>query len=84
MSVKPVAWYSFIILLVCWFLGLLAFGFYAYIFKFSPTPNADAIVVLTGGADRLSTALNLLDNQKWQNFIPRTMQELDTSRSMTT
>ena len=64
MSVKPIAWYSFLILLVCWFLGLLAFGFYAYMLKFSPAPNADAIVVLTGGADRLSTALSLLDRQK--------------------
>ena len=64
MSVKPIAWYTFLILLVGWFLGFLTFGFYAYMLKFSPAQNADAIVVLTGGADRLSTALDLLDKQK--------------------
>ncbi|MBO5997892.1 MAG: YdcF family protein [Alphaproteobacteria bacterium] len=64
MSTKPIFWYSFLILLVCWFLGFLAFGFYAYMLKFSAVPSADAIVVLTGGADRLPTALSLLDNHK--------------------
>ncbi|MBP5535116.1 MAG: YdcF family protein [Alphaproteobacteria bacterium] len=64
MSVKPVFWYSFLILLIAWFLGFLTFGFYAYMLKFSAVPSADAIVVLTGGADRLSTALSLLDNKK--------------------
>ena len=64
MSVKPVFWYSFLILLIVWFLGFLSFGFYAYMLKFSAIPSADAIVVLTGGADRLSTALSLLDDHK--------------------
>lgn len=64
MSLKPVFWYSFLISFVLWFLGFLAFGFYAYMLKFSAVPSADAIVVLTGGADRLPTALSLLDKQK--------------------
>ncbi len=67
MSVKPVILYSFLITFACWLFGLCLFALFAYTLKFSALPNADAIVVLTGGADRLATALSLLD----QNKAPR-------------
>ena len=64
MSLKPFVSYTFFIAIACWVLGFCVFGIYAYMLKYSVIPSADAIVVLTGGADRLPTALSLLEKKK--------------------
>ncbi|MBE6449614.1 MAG: YdcF family protein [Alphaproteobacteria bacterium] len=64
MSIKPFISYATIVMFASWILGFCGFAVYAYMLKFSTIPSADAIVVLTGGAERLSTALNLLEKQK--------------------
>lgn len=64
MSIKPIFLYGFLITLSCWLLGFCAFALYAYMLKFSAIPSADAIVILTGGADRLPMALSLLEEKK--------------------
>lgn len=64
MSLKPVFSYTLIVTIACWLLGFCMFALYAYMLKYSAVPSADAIVVLTGGAERLPTALSLLENKK--------------------
>ncbi len=64
MQVKSFLLYGFIIALACWLIGFCAFGLYAYLMKYAAVPQAQAIVVLTGGAERLQTALELLEQQK--------------------
>ena len=64
MSIKPFISYATIVMFASWILGFCGFAVYAYMLKFSTIPSAEAIVVLTGGAERLSTALNLLEKQK--------------------
>ena len=64
MSIKPFISYATIVIFALWILGFCGFAVYAYMLKFSAIPSAEAIVVLTGGAERLSTALNLLEKQK--------------------
>ena len=64
MSFKPVISYTLIVAIACWLLGFCMFGVYAYMLKYSAIPSADAIVVLTGGAERLPTALSLLEDKK--------------------
>lgn len=64
MSFKPVISYTLVVAVACWLLGFCMFALYAYTLKYSAIPSADAIVVLTGGAERLPTALSLLEKQK--------------------
>ena len=60
MFLKPFVLYSFIILFVCWFFGFFVFAFYACSLQTDVNQKADAVVVLTGGADRLQTGFDLL------------------------
>ena len=64
MSFKPVVSYTILVAIACWLLGFCMFALYAYTLKYSAVPSADAIVVLTGGSERLSTALSLLEERK--------------------
>ncbi len=43
-----------------WVIGFCLFSLYALSFKLTPPEATDAIVVLTGGGDRITTALSLL------------------------
>ena len=64
MRLKSIFFYTLTILFACWVLGLLIFGFYAYSIQYVTVPNADAIIVLTGGAERIQTGLHLLKQNK--------------------
>ncbi len=64
MSFRPFALYSLIIIFVCWFFGFFAFAFYAFSLQADSNQTADAIVVLTGGADRLQTGFDLLQKKR--------------------
>ena len=64
MSFKPIFSYTVFVIIACWLLGFCMFGLYAYMLKYSTIPSADGIVVLTGGSERLPTALSLLKNRK--------------------
>ena len=58
--VSPTFLYVMIIGISLWLIGFAGFCLYALSFKFQETEHADAIVVLTGGGERVPTALNLL------------------------
>ena len=46
-----------------WIIGFFCFSLWAISFKYTPVEKADAIIVLTGGPDRISSAIHLLENQ---------------------
>lgn len=52
--------YASLLFVLIWALGFCAFVLYALSFKFAPCTPTDAIVVLTGGTDRIDTAIDLL------------------------
>ncbi len=55
--------YLLIIGLSIWVIGFCLFSLYALSFRFTPATPTDAIVVLTGGGNRINTALSLLKDQ---------------------
>lgn len=57
------------IFLVLWFSGYLAFLAFIVIQKSGPNTKTDAIVVVTGGAGRIRTGLELLASGKVQNLM---------------
>ncbi|MDD3669584.1 MAG: YdcF family protein [Alphaproteobacteria bacterium] len=58
-----IALYIGTLLIALWIIGFGVFCLYALHFKYAAPTRTDAIVVLTGGADRIQTALNLLQNE---------------------
>ena len=46
-----------------WLIGFIVFCLYALSFRFHPAEPTDAIVVLTGGGERVQTALTLLEER---------------------
>ena len=59
--VSPTFLYIMIIGISVWLIGFAGFCLYALSFKFQEAEHTDAIVVLTGGGERVSTALHLLE-----------------------
>lgn len=59
--VRPLCLYTLLLACLAWALGFIGFTLYALSFKFSPKTPTEAIVVLTGGADRIDTAVQLLE-----------------------
>jgi uncharacterized SAM-binding protein YcdF (DUF218 family) len=47
-----------------WFIGFLFFCLYALSFKYAPQTHSDAVVVLTGGSNRIKTGLQLIQEKK--------------------
>lgn len=43
-----------------WMIGLVVFCLYALSFKYAPEKHSDAVVVLTGGTNRIKTGLDLM------------------------
>ena len=60
--VSPSLFYILIIGLSLWLIGFAGFCLYALSFKFQEAEHADAIVTLTGGGERIATALDLLQD----------------------
>lgn len=69
MKIKSFCSYGFIVFLTCWILGFCLFSLYTFTLKYTPVPQVDAIVVLTGGADRIQKALELLKNNKSEKLF---------------
>lgn len=61
--------YACLLVLLVWVLGFFAFVLYALSFKFTPETPTDAIVVLTGGTDRIDTAVELLKDRKSEYLL---------------
>ena len=61
--------YFSILALTIWIIGFVAFCFYALSFKFQSAEQTDAIVVLTGGGDRIETALDLLSEHYAEDLL---------------
>lgn len=47
-----------------WIIGFVCFCLYAVSFKYYPPVKSDAIVVLTGGKNRINTGIRLMDEKK--------------------
>lgn len=56
--------YVIILLLSFWVIGFVFFASIAIATKYHPVENAEAIVVLTGGNDRIKEAIHLLQEKK--------------------
>lgn len=57
------------IFLMFWFIGFLFFCLYTLSFKYAPQTHSDAIVVLTGGSNRIHTGLKLIKEQKAEYML---------------
>ena len=71
MRKKTVAFLSSYLLILgftAWIIGFFLFALYALSFKYSTPTRTDAIVVLTGGTDRINTAVSLLQD-KYAHFM---------------
>lgn len=79
--------YLLLVGVAVWLISFCLFAAYALSFKYTPLRQADAIVVLTGGGDRIRTALNLLaENQAAHLLISgvhQTVQTQDLLASLT-
>ena len=52
------------LILMFWIIGFVVFCLYAFSFKYFPEKHNDAVVVLTGGSNRIKTGLKLLEEKK--------------------
>lgn len=52
------------LLFMLWIIGFVVFSLYAFSFKYYPQKHSDAIVVLTGGSNRIKTGLKLIEEKK--------------------
>lgn len=57
------------IFLMFWLIGFLFFCLYALSFKYAPQTHSDAIVVLTGGSNRVNTGLKLIKEKKAEYML---------------
>ena len=58
--ISPILVYLILVITSIWLIGFVGFCIYAFSFKFQSAEHSDGIVVLTGGGDRIDTALGLL------------------------
>ncbi len=80
--------YCFIIGISVWIIGFGLFSLYALSFRFTPAEQTDAIVVLTGGGDRIKTAFKLLKENYADDLlisgVNESVQPTDLVRSLPT
>lgn len=67
--VKHTLSYMALLTITSWIIGFAIFTLYAFSLQYRQTTHAQAIVVLTGGVDRLSTALDLLQQEKAEHLF---------------
>ncbi len=67
--VRQLLFYLTMIGLSVWLIGFCLFSLYALSFRFTPATPTDAIVVLTGGDNRINTALDLLKDHYAPNLL---------------
>ena len=82
----PFILYFCIVTVTCWIIGFGAFCLYAISFKFQPAEKTDAIVVLTGGGERVPKALSLLSERYAQHLfisgVNRTVKLSDLTKGL--
>lgn len=61
--------YTILLTLLVWVLGFVCFSLYALSFKFAPRTQAEGIVALTGGTDRITTSIRLLEEQNTGHLL---------------
>lgn len=59
--VRHLCLYTILLTLLVWVIGFVGFSLYALSFKFAPQTQAEGIVALTGGTDRIATSIQLLE-----------------------
>ena len=59
--VRHLCLYAILLTLLVWVIGFVGFSLYALSFKFAPQTQAEGIVALTGGTDRIATSILLLE-----------------------
>ncbi|MBQ9739108.1 MAG: YdcF family protein [Alphaproteobacteria bacterium] len=59
--VRHLCLYTILLTLLVWVIGFVGFSLYALSFKFAPQTQAEGIVALTGGTDRIATSILLLE-----------------------
>ena len=59
--VRHLCLYTILLTLLVWAIGFVGFSLYALSFKFAPQTQAEGIVALTGGTDRIATSILLLE-----------------------
>ena len=55
--------------LMLWIIGFVIFCLYALSFRFVPEKHSDAIVVLTGGTNRIKTGLSLMQKMNAEYML---------------
>ena len=59
--VRHLCLYTILLTLLVWVIGFVGFSLYSLSFKFAPQTQAEGIVALTGGTDRIATSIQLLE-----------------------
>ena len=61
--------YAILLTSLVWVLGFVGFSLYALSFKFAPQTPAEGIVALTGGTDRITTGIRLLEETNINHLL---------------
>ncbi len=69
MKLKSLSSYFALLFLSFWVIGFVFFALYSFSLKYTKPQKADAIVVLTGSADRINTAFQLLQDNKAEKLF---------------
>ena len=67
--VRHLCLYTILLTLLVWVLGFVCFSLYALSFKFAPQPQTEGIVALTGGTDRITTSIRLLEEKNTGDLL---------------
>ncbi len=66
---KHVFIYCSVLFVTCWIIGFIIFSGYVFSLRYTPIKETQAIVVLTGGTDRIKVALDLLQNHQAEKLF---------------
>lgn len=86
---KKLCFYTFLITLILWFAGFLAFTRIIYSFPIDRQTKTEAIIVLTGGRNRIAEAVHLLNEGKADKLLisgvdkDTSLQELSKRKDIT-
>lgn len=67
--IKQFILYSLGVILLVWGIGFCGFCYYAITLKYSADTPVDAVVALTGGADRIQTAVQKMNERGLNNLL---------------
>ena len=67
--VHSVLIYFLLIITVCWIIGFVFFSLYSLQFKYVPQVPVQGVVALTGGSDRIETAIHILQKNNFKHLL---------------